>query len=95
MIELILELLTSLPDARETLNFHTPSNNILVEDIYQSSQRNDATEYSERLNLQLNDVAHLSQTTDLEECLMGYTEEFKNASDAARHQILRDLNDKL
>ena len=84
-----------MPDTRETLNFPTPFNNILIEDIYRASQRNHATAYSERLNLQLNDAAHLSQTTDLEECLMRYTEEFKDASDAVRHQILRELNGKL
>jgi hypothetical protein len=91
----MLELLTSMSDARETLSFHNPCNNILIEDISRASQGNHATTYSERLNLQLNDVAHLSQTIDLEECLVRYTEEFKNASDAARHRILHELNRKL
>jgi len=43
----------------------------------------------------LNDAAHISQSIDLEECLLRYTEEFKDASDTVRHQILQELNRKL
>ena len=85
----------ALPDGRETLNFHKPPNDLRIQDIHRASQGNHATTYSERLNLQLNDAARLSQSIDLEECLLRYTEEFKDASDTVRHRILQDLNHKL
>jgi len=89
----MLELLTAMPDARDIL--HKPLNNLLIEDIHRALHGNHATTYSERLNLQLNEAAQLSQSINLEECLIQYSKEFKDASDTVRHRILQELNHKL
>ena len=89
-------MITNLPDARLTLQFHNrPADNITVDAITHASQSNSAVTYSERLNSDLNDAADRCQTINLEEKLAEYTKCFSVAPDAVKAKMLQEINREL
>ena len=93
----LLELLTNIVDACLHISIQNSitsrsANNITLETIFHSSQLNNAISFSERLNMYLNDEAHLSQTINLEQRLLQFNERFDIASNAIWNWMLGELN---
>ena len=72
-----------------------PANNITLGEIAHASQSNNATTFSERHKLQLNDAARNSQTLSFEENFALYTKRFNQASDTVRAHMLHEINRQL
>ena len=66
-----------------------------LQEITCGSRSNDTTQYHDRLIIQLNDAADVSQDISFEDTMSQYHTQFRKAPDAIKAQMLQEINREL